>query len=145
MAKPFSKNSSKAASRQTQPNAPKPVAAQPAPVTLEWDDFDVDPIGGVVEGCFWDDVSAILGVLLECSPGCGFIVIGRDDQHYLQAAPPPAEGEPLIVEYRDGSKDRHFQIDEDAFTAARLREIFGAYFRDPASITAVASWVKMDL
>ncbi|MGD9690301.1 MAG: hypothetical protein AB7K52_12950 [Phycisphaerales bacterium] len=111
--------------------------------TLEWAELVDGPADSTVAGPTPDDLRAILGVLVASESG--FVILSCGDERYIQAAAGAEPGEPLIIEYRDGDADRHFQIDEEVFDAARTTELFTTYLRDPASIGAAAAWARIEV
>ncbi|MGQ0627190.1 MAG: hypothetical protein ACT4PL_03715 [Phycisphaerales bacterium] len=112
---------------------------------LEWADFDREPFNGECRGPTADDIRAILRTLCECEPGSGFVILSRTPEIYIQAVAPREEGEPLIVEYRDGSEDRHFAIDAELFDAGPLTALFEAFVMGTDALARAARWEPIDI
>lgn len=56
-----------------------------------------------------------------------FVILSRDDQHYIQAAGGGSEG--FILEYREGAWDRHFRCQDTALPGEAVTEAFISYAR----------------
>ncbi len=56
-----------------------------------------------------------------------FVILSRDEQHYIQAAGGGAEG--FILEYREGGWDRHFRCRDTRLPVEVVTEAFLAYAR----------------
>lgn len=110
---------------------------------LEWANLDDGPEDGVAENPTVDDVEAILEEMVVVESG--FVILSRGEQHYIQAKVGEAPGEPIVIEYRDGEADRHFEIDEEVFSPKRLTALFTGYLANPAGIAKAAKWKKLEI
>jgi hypothetical protein len=113
--------------------------------SLQWADFDIEPVDGVVDGPTLDDVRAITRHLAQATEG--FVILSLEDERYIQTTfSEPGDGEAgFQLELRDGSAERHFELDEDFVDIATVVESFEAYFADPAGVAERAGWRLMKL
>lgn len=112
---------------------------------LEWADLDLEPCDGIVEGPTSDDVHSIVEHLGKCESG--FVILAKDELSYLQTTlAEPGEPEAgFVIEYQDGTTDRHFVLDEEFVDLARVLEVFSVYFKRAIDIAAIGTWKKLDL
>lgn len=111
---------------------------------LQWGEFDLEPTEGYVEGPTRDDVRSIVLHLGLCENG--YVVLGQSESKFIQTgvADPEEPEAGLVVQYRDGGSDKHFQLDDEFVDAARAVEMLLAYFDDPKSITEKGEWVRVE-
>ncbi|CAN5849326.1 hypothetical protein BH11PLA1_BH11PLA1_14890 [soil metagenome] len=117
---------------------------------LEWADFSLEPIDGVVEGPTADDVRAIVAHLGLSESG--FVILHELDgsgktRAFVQVGLAEA-GEPeagMVIERQNGSLERHFRLEEEFVSAARAVEVFGSFFAAPGSLEKKFAWEKIEV
>jgi hypothetical protein len=94
--------------------------------------------GKVVRGATEDDI-------LSSIEGEEFAILGVDADTYIQCAEqkePPYE---YVLEYQDGSVDKHFQAVDDPITFDRVVAAFIKYLRQDPSWRSDFKWEKLEL
>jgi hypothetical protein len=77
--------------------------------------------------------------------GEDFAILSEDSGTYIQCAEqkePPWE---YILEYQDGSLDKHYQAKDASITLDRVLAAFAKYLRGDGSWRSNFQWEKMDL
>jgi hypothetical protein len=94
--------------------------------------------GRVIAGATEDDILASID-------GEEFAILGIDPDTYIQCAEqkePPYE---YVLEYQDGSLDRHYQAVDGPITLDRVIAAFIKYLRRDSSWQSDFRWEKMEL
>jgi hypothetical protein len=71
-----------------------------------------------------------------------FVVLSKNDMNYIQAALSDFEEEGLILEYQEGSLDKHFHATETNITKDQVLATFLLYLKADASWKEQFSWEK---
>jgi hypothetical protein len=71
-----------------------------------------------------------------------FVVLSKNDMNYIQAAPGDFEGEGLVLEYQDGSLDRHFSASDTNISKELILSVFLAYLKGEDSWKEKFNWEK---
>jgi hypothetical protein len=71
-----------------------------------------------------------------------FVVLSKNDMNYIQAAPGDFEGEGLVLEYQDGSLDRHFSASDTNISKELILSVFLAYLKGEDSWKDKFVWEK---
>jgi hypothetical protein len=71
-----------------------------------------------------------------------FVVLSKNDMNYIQAAPGDFEGEGLVLEYQDGSLDRHFSASDTNISKEQILSVFLAYLKGEDSWKDKFIWEK---
>ena len=71
-----------------------------------------------------------------------FVVLSKNDMNYIQAAPGDFEGEGLVLEYQDGSLDRHFSASDTNISKELILSVFLAYLKGEDSWKDKFIWEK---
>lgn len=83
--------------------------------------------------------------ILSVIDGEDFAILAIDSDTYIQCAEqrePPYE---YVLEYQDGSVDRHYQAADGPITLDRVISAFLKYLRNDLSWQSDFRWEKMDL
>jgi hypothetical protein len=71
-----------------------------------------------------------------------FVVLSKNDMNYIQAGLSDFEEEGLILEYQEGSLDKHFHATETNITKDQVLATFLLYLKADASWKEQFSWEK---
>jgi hypothetical protein len=71
-----------------------------------------------------------------------FVVLSKNDMNYIQAAPGDFEGEGLVLEYQDGSLDRHYSASDTNISKELILSVFLAYLKGEDSWKDKFIWEK---
>ena len=117
----------------------------PETFILDWDDLSTTPTTGTTKGVSWPEVESTLRRL--CQSASGFVILARasDDLHYCQTARTQGARPEVIVEWQDGSTDRHYMLSKTLEQPDLLVELFHVYFHTPHLLAEVAPWQLMEL
>jgi hypothetical protein len=74
-----------------------------------------------------------------------FAILESRDYVYIQCAVQDDEGEEYVLEYQDGSLDRHFQAVDEPIGRDRVTAAFIKYLRGDPSWLSDFRWEKMEL
>lgn len=77
--------------------------------------------------------------------GEGFAILGEDPMTYIQCAKEEEEPFNWVLEYQDGSLERHFRAVDAPVTLDRVVSAFIRYLRKDASWIADFEWETDDL
>src|SRR2546421_5245750 len=94
--------------------------------------------GRVIEVATEDDILAYL-------EGEEFAILSRDTDTYIQCAEQREPPYDFVLEYQDGSIDRHYQAINEPITLDRVISAFLKYLRGDESWWSDFRWEKMDL
>jgi hypothetical protein len=72
-----------------------------------------------------------------------YAILSLDDLTYIQTAGRPPEG--FLLEYQDGSAERHYRSTERALPLSTVTNAFQLYARSDSSWRSVATWKQQDL
>ncbi len=114
----------------------------PAPLTLEWADFDIEPTSGVVPGPTWDDVRSIVEHYQHAASG--FIILKREGGAFVQMTwrdADPEEG--LQLEWHTPA-DEHFELDEGFIAIERAVKVFRQFFDAPNGMPGIGAWSPLE-
>jgi hypothetical protein len=93
--------------------------------------------GRVITDATEDDVRAI--------DGEAFAILGIDPDTYIQCAERNGAPPEYVLEYQDGSLDRHYQAVDGPITLDRVIAAFIKYLRRDSSWRSDFRWEKMEL
>lgn len=121
------------------------MSTGPQTFTLEWDDLSTAPATGTTTGVTWPQVESTLRRL--CQSDAGFVILARSDDHlsYCQTARTQGQRPEVIVEWQDGSTDRHYMLPKTLEEPDLLVELFHVYYHTPHLIAELAPWELMEL
>ena len=71
-----------------------------------------------------------------------FVVLSKNDMNYIQAAPGDFEGEGLVLEYQDGSLDKHYSASDTIIPKELILSVFLAYLKGEESWKDKFIWEK---
>jgi hypothetical protein len=71
-----------------------------------------------------------------------FVVLSRNDMNYIQAALSDFEGEGIILEYQEGSLDKHFSATDKNISKEVILSVFLAYLKGDAAWKEKFDWEK---
>ncbi len=117
----------------------------PETFILDWDDLSTTPATGTTKGVSWPEVESTLRRL--CQSDSGFVILARagDDLHYCQTARTQGARPEVIVEWQDGSTDRHYMLSKTLEQPDLLVELFRVYYHTSHLIAGAAEWMRIDL
>jgi hypothetical protein len=121
------------------------MSAGPQTFTLDWDDLSTAPATGTTKHVTWPQVESTLRRLCQSDSGFVILALAGDDLHYCQTARTEGERPEVIVEWQDGSTDRHFRLPKTLEQPDLLVELFKVYYHTPHLIGEVAPWELMEL
>lgn len=128
------------------PAAPTPTppagTPKPAAITLEWSDFDREPVSGLVKGPTADDVRAIVEHLGRNEEPGGFVILRRGEADFIQCA---MQDDGLLVERHEPATDTHFALEGGPCDGPFAAALFVSWLNDPASVAEAADWERVDL
>jgi len=93
--------------------------------------------GSEIENPSAEDISRIIDSLND--EDNGFAILSVEEQIYMQAAESGANG--FILQYRDGSWDKHFQASPDPISAADVIKAMQQYAVGDDSWRTSLTWV----
>jgi hypothetical protein len=83
--------------------------------------------------------------ILASIDGEDFAILGIDPDTYIQCAEQKEAPYEYVLEYQDGSLDRHYQAVDGPITLDRVIVAFIKYLRRDSSWQSDFRWEKMDL
>jgi hypothetical protein len=83
--------------------------------------------------------------LLACIEGEDFAILSADPETYIQCAEQKESPYEYILEYQDGSVDKHYEASDGPITLRRVLSAFQKYLRSDPTWRSDFRWVKMKL
>ena len=71
-----------------------------------------------------------------------FVILSKNDMNYIQAALSDYEGEGFILEYQEGSLDKHFSATDNNISKDVILSVFLAYLKGDAAWKEQFNWEK---
>ena len=71
-----------------------------------------------------------------------FVVLSKNDMNYIQAALSDYEGEGFILEYQEGSLDKHFSATDNNISKDVILSVFLAYLKGESAWKEQFNWEK---
>ena len=93
--------------------------------------------GRIVENVAEGDIATLID-------GEDFAILG-DDQSYMQCAAQGGQPSRYLLEYQEGSVDRHFRALEGPFSLERVVAAFSSYLRGDPAWKQTFAWERVEL
>ena len=77
--------------------------------------------------------------------GEGFAILSQDPDTYMQCAAEPDRDGEYVLEYQDGSLDRHYHAVDGPITLQRVIAAFTKYLANDQSWLSDFEWERLDL
>lgn len=120
------------------------VQSQMPSFKFEWADLPNGPADGNIVNPKPEDVDKILEILSQGNEG--FAILSSGEEQYIQTSPGTAnDNVPMLIEYRAGNADAHFELDEEVRGSQRMKQLFRLYLTDPTTISSQGRWKPLKL